>query len=153
MADLVKQFEEARQDFLETLKKFPKDRVEEKLFGEWNLKDVIAHFSGWDNYFTDSLKLLKEGKAVPKWGTIDKFNKRSVDSCKKFSWEKIYSEFVKSGENFIKEYSNISKELADKLFWVGKKYTPLKFLKINIDHYENAQLTGIKNCLKSGRSN
>lgn len=147
MADLIKQFEEARLDFLETLEKFPKDRVEEKLFGEWNLKDVIAHFSGWDKYFTDSLKFLKEGKEIPKWGTINEFNEKSVQLRKTHDWKKIYQEFVKAGQNFIEEYKDIPKELQNKLLWPNKKYTPLKFLKINIDHYENAQLQNIKKLL------
>lgn len=60
----------------------------------------------------------------------------------------IYQEFVKAGQDFVEEYKDIPKELQNKLFWTNKKYTPLKFLKINIDHYENAQLQDIKKLLK-----
>lgn len=46
MIDLIKQFSGVREDFLKTLEKFPTDKVDDKLFGDWNLIDVIAHFSG-----------------------------------------------------------------------------------------------------------
>ena len=120
MNNLINQFIEARKDFLETLDKFPKDKIEEALFGEWNLKGVIAHFSAWDIYFTNALKLLKQDKEVKHWQSINKFNEVEVNKRKKWAWEKIHNEFVKAGGDFIKEYNNIPNKLKEKFFWKNK---------------------------------
>jgi hypothetical protein len=142
--ELLDKFRKARKDFLETLEKFPADKREKVLFGEWNLKQVIAHFAAWDIYFANVLKLLKQNKPVIHWGNINKFNEIEVSKRKNWSWEEIYQEFVESGEEFIKEYNQIPKELEEKIIWPDKKYTPLKFLKVNIHHYQKAQLQEIK---------
>ncbi len=145
---LVNQFTQVRKDFLEALKQFPKDKVEEILFGEWSLKDVLSHFAGWDKFFTEILRLLKEGQDIPHWGNINKFNEKSVGRRKDWSWDEVYDEFVSAGEQFIKEYSDLPEELANSLFWGGKGYTPIKILKVNVHHYEKTQLLEMKKLLR-----
>lgn len=148
MKKLIEEFKRSRQDFIETLEKFPKEKRSEILFGTWNLKDVVAHFSAWDIFFIAILKPLMENKPVPYWGNINDFNKKEVMQRKTWNWEKVYKEFVKSSNNFIGEYGNLPPSFVNKPFWQGKTHTPEKILKINIHHYQKAQSIEIKKLLK-----
>ncbi len=151
MQNLIKEFAEARKALIAALNKFPKEKIEEKLFDKWSLKEVVAHFTGWDRYFTQAVKLLKQKKTMPFWESVRDFNENSVKRAVRVDWKKIYQEFVKVGDKFIEEYQKIPSELANRLFWKNKKYTPLDFLKINIGHYKNNQTKEIFKLLKKWR--
>lgn len=148
MDRLIKQFITAQKDLSNAISEFPPDKREDKLFGDWDLKDVIAHFAAWNIFFTDILKKLKGDEPAPYWGNINEFNHTQVNIKRDWSWNKTYNELVKSGEQFIEEYSNTPTSLQNALFWKGKTYTPVKILKVNIHHYQKAQLQEIKKLLK-----
>lgn len=153
MDNLLKEFEIVRKSFVDALKKFPPEKAEEKLFDKWSLKEVVAHFTAWDRYFTQSLKLLKNNVSMPYWENIASFNKNAVIRTAKADWQKVFAEFVKSGEMFLDEYKKLPKDLIDKLIWKERKYTPFKFLEINVEHYKNAQLKEIQKLLKKWKIN
>ncbi|MGD8555598.1 MAG: hypothetical protein PVJ32_09190, partial [Anaerolineales bacterium] len=77
MDQRLSEFTQARQAVIEAIDHFPDDRVDEILFGEWSLKDVLAHLTGWDQYFVEILRLLRSGTEAPHWGSIAKFNQAS----------------------------------------------------------------------------
>ncbi len=148
MQTLINQFIDAKNTFLITLDHFPKEKRLERYFGTWNLKDVIAHFSAWNIYFTNCLKLLKFGKKIPHWGKINEFNEAEIKKREDWGWGKVYAEFNKSGDAFIQEFMTLETNLIRKQLWDGKSYTPLKLFMINLHHYQKAQLTDIKKLLK-----
>ena len=148
MEDLLEEFKSVHKDYIDTLKKFPTDNVENVLFDKWTLKEVLAHFTGWDRFFIDSVVLLQKGKKVPYWENMNKYNEKSVEKIKTWSYKKVFDTFVKTGEEFIDIYKNIPDEFVDKLFWDDKNYTPRKFLEINIHHYEKTHLKKIKELLR-----
>jgi hypothetical protein len=45
MNELLCQFINVRDEFLETVQRFPAPRRSEVLFGEWSIKEVIAHLT------------------------------------------------------------------------------------------------------------
>lgn len=147
MEKLINQFIESQKALQEAINKFPKEKRGDKYFGIWDLKDVVAHFAAWDIFFTNCLKLLKAEKEIPYWGSINEFNKEEVERRKDWSWDKVYSEFSKSGDDFIQEYKNLPTNLINQPLWKGKTYTPLKLLNVNIHHYQKAQLVEIKKLL------
>lgn len=148
MDKLIQNFKAVRTEFIETLEIFPIDKVDEKLFGEWNLKDVVAHFIGWDKEFTKILQDFLRGEKHEYWGKICEFNERVVFAAKNKSWQEILNEFKSSGSEFIESYSGYSKELLSTKIWRDKTYTPTKILEINTHHYQKAQLIEIKKLLK-----
>jgi uncharacterized damage-inducible protein DinB len=148
MKDLLKEFIEAREKLIKAINKFPSNKRNEILFGTWNLKDVVAHFCAWDIFFTNTIKQLKNNKPVPYWDNINNFNEKEVSKRESLSWELVYSEFINAGKDFVDEYSNIPKELENKIIWNNKKYTPKKLLEVNIHHYQKAQLKEILKLLK-----
>ena len=148
ISELVKTFNSIRNDFLLTLNQFPSDRVNEQLFGDWTLKDVIAHFVGWDKEFTETLLDYSKGIKHEYWGKMYEFNDRVVNASKNKSWKTIYSGFVKSGSDFIDSYQKVPENHLDTKVWKDKIYTPIRILEINIHHYEKAQLSKIKKLVK-----
>jgi hypothetical protein len=135
MNELLSQFTEVRDEFIEILQRFPAPRRSAVLFGEWNLKDVIAHLTGWDRYFTDILDCLQAGEEPAYWGNMTKFNEVSVQKRRESSWEVVYDEFVATGEEFIHRYDQLPEELRGGKFWRGRSYTPVRILEVNIHHY------------------
>lgn len=144
---LIDNFYTIRGDFLLIVSKFPKDKNLEKLFDEWDLKDVIAHFVGWDVEFTNALKSLIKGEKYTYWGKIYEFNDKVVKSSKGKTWDQVLTEFEKSGKDFIDTYNSIPDELMEVKIWKDKIYTPKRILEINIHHYEKAQFVQIKKIL------
>jgi hypothetical protein len=144
MEKLLNDFKEARETLINAINDFPADKRDDKLFGEWSLKDVVAHFAAWDIYFTEVLKPLTANKSVPYYGKIKDFNDAHIAKQRDWNWDRVYSEFLKAGENFISDYQKLSPILFKKPFWPGKKYSPVNFLKINVEHYKKAQLKDIQ---------
>jgi len=147
ISTLLNDFNEIRKEYIEMLSKFPQDKISEKLFGEWDLKDVIAHFVGWDVEFTNALKSLIKGEKYTYWGKIYEFNDKVVKSSKGKTWDQVFTEFEKSGNDFIDIYKRIPDEMMEVKIWKDKIYTPKRILEINIHHYEKAQLMQIKKYL------
>jgi len=148
MKELVNTFINARTEFIELLNTFPADRVDERCFGKWNLREVLAHFTAWDRYFTQAVKLLKQGVAMPYWERIDSFNANAVKRTGRLDWNRLQSDFIKAGAAFIETYQKLPDELEHKLIWKKRGYTPTRFVEINIEHYTNDQVKSITRLVK-----
>ena len=148
MDQLIQDFKTVRTEFIEALEKFPANKVEERLFGEWNLKDVVAHFVGWDKEFTEALQAFRRGEKHEYWGKIYEFNDKVVFASKNTSWLEIFKQFKASGEEFINSFANLRNDLLSIKIWKDKIYTPKRILEINIHHYQKAQLVQIVKLLK-----
>ncbi|MFX0145376.1 MAG: maleylpyruvate isomerase N-terminal domain-containing protein [Candidatus Hodarchaeota archaeon] len=135
MDELLSQFIEIREEFNKILDRFPALSRSVVLFGDWNLKDLIAHLTGWDRYFVDILDSLQAGEEPPYWGNMTRFNKTSVQKRSASSWEDNYDEFVATGEEFIRRYNQLPVEFRWNRFWRRRSYTPVRILEINIHHY------------------
>jgi hypothetical protein len=147
MNELIEQFKEARSEFIDLINMFPPKRRPDILFGQWSLKDVLAHIIGWDLYGIDCLQSLKDNKQ-PYWhSNIDEFNQEQILKRKNWTWQKLHQEFVSTGEKLIKEYETLPLELWNKRFWPDKRFTPRKFLEIDINHYRIEHALKIKDFL------
>jgi uncharacterized damage-inducible protein DinB len=147
MAAPIRGFSEVRARLIEALRAFPAHNRNDILFGEWSLKDVIGHLTGWDRYFTAALKSHERGEAPPFWGDITEFNRASVARRKGSSWKKVYDEFVAAGEEFIRAYSQVPEPSADERLWKGKPYTPVSIVDINTHHYGTSHLPQIEKAM------
>jgi hypothetical protein len=137
---LIAEFSRAKQDFIEALDKFPKEKREEILFGEWSLKDLLAHLSGWMIAAAENVRCLKEGKIPPWVVSIDDFNKKNVAERKNWDWRKVYKELVETSRKFIEEYVSLPKESWQKKYWPDKSLTPQRILEIEIRHWKKTHL-------------
>jgi len=143
----IERFAEVREQVLHAIRRFPAQRREDELFGEWTLKDLVAHLTGWDVYFTTILSCLETGEKAPYWGNMNKFNEASVGKRRDSSWKKVYDEFVAAGREFIRCYGQLSDKAAERRFWKSKSYTPASIVRINIHHYAKSHLPEIEKVL------
>ena len=141
--DLVRRFAQARGDLFKAVSGFPEGRANEALCGNWNIQGVLAHIAGWDTYFAMIVRRLRMGEEVPYWGDhpqwgedMEKRNGALVKEREGRTWGEIHDEFVKAGEEFLKEYRNLEEGLWDQRFWGQRKPTPAWVLKHNVEHYE-----------------
>ena len=144
MKELLSRFQEVRTEFIETLNRFPAPQRGEVLFGNWDLKDVVAHITGWDRYFVEILDHLESDEEPPYWKNMTGFNEGTLTKSRKSSWESVCAEFVSGGEEFIRRYADLPSELWDVRFWKGRSYTPQRMLEINIHHYGKSHLVQVR---------
>jgi hypothetical protein len=145
---LLDDFVKVRKEFIRTIDKFPENKRSWILFGKWSLKDILAHLSGWDKLTVESIEIFRKGE-IPKWGLgVYDFNKKSVNERKRWSWKKIYKEFVDLQEEIINAYKSIPKEKYNQKIWTNRNETPLDFLRIDINHYKKEHLPEIKRELR-----
>jgi len=140
---VVERFAQVCSDLLKTVSGFPEDKAEEAVCGNWNIQSVLAHIAGWDTYFAMTVRRLRMGEEVPYWGDhpqwgedMEKRNEALVKEREGRTWEEIHDEFVKAGEEFLKEYRNPEEGLWDQRFWGQRNPTPAWVLKHNVEHYE-----------------
>lgn len=126
--DQLNHFKKVRQEFIETVDKFPKDKREKALFDKWSLKDILVHISRWDDVLSENIKYLKEGIEPPVHGSVQSFNDQSTQNGKDWGWDKAYKAFIKSGENAIKAYTTLKDDEWDKKYWKDKGATIPKLI-------------------------
>jgi hypothetical protein len=133
----VNRFAQVRGDLLKTVSSFPEAKAGEAVCGQWDIKCVLAHIAGWDAYFTAAVRLLKMGKDVPYRGDhVEKWNAAMVKEREGRTWNEVRDEFLKAGEDFLKEYGNLEGDLWNRRFWEQRKPTPAWVVEYNADHYE-----------------
>jgi hypothetical protein len=140
---LVGRFAQVRSELLKTVSGFPEGKAEEGVCGDWNLKDVLAHIAGWDTYFAIIVRRLKMGEDVPYWGdnphwgeNMEKRNEALVKEREGKTWDEVRDEFMKAGEEFLKEYGNLEERFWNQRFWGQRNATPIWVLKHDVEHYE-----------------
>ncbi len=144
----IKTLRRIRQELVELITLFPKDKKEEQLFGNWSLKDTLSHLSNWYQHDIRCLNALKKG-VEPHWEPdINKFNKKGIELRKNWTWEQVYKEFIDLGDTLFKEYDTLPKGLWEKKIWKNRKHTPTIFVEDDICHFKNEHIVEIKKILK-----
>ena len=131
------QFAQVRKDLVETVSSFPLDKLDELVCGEWDIKSVLAHITGWDIHFTTMVSMLKSGKDAPHRGDdVHKWNQTLVLEREGNSWNEAQATLVEAGAAFMDEYADLEQDLWNRRFWEGRNPTPAWVLKHNAEHYE-----------------
>lgn len=154
MNNLVNEFKRARKGLFRIIKEFPEEKRELVLFDKWNLKNILSHLSGWAKYQRDSLRLFKKGRK-PQFPENLKtsINEDFVYQRGKWSWNRVYQEFLKLSEELIKEYKGLPMELWEKMMNKKQQITPKDFIKIEINHYRKTHGPQVKKVLKIRKEN
>ncbi len=138
MRPLIKQFSDARSSITDVIGQFPKNQRGGKLFGEWSLKDILVHLTGWANFQMSTLYQLKTGKKLstehnPKREINDDFVRHHGD----IPWSQVYQNFLTATEGLAKEYEGLPEALWNTKIWSDKETTPKEFIQLEINHYKN----------------
>lgn len=143
MESLVDELRLARTAVIEAVSKVARNKREVVFLGDWTLKDLIAHLTGWANYQLEVIKDIQLGRIPEEPGSIDGFNEKSTRKRATQSWEKTYSEFLDASQKLIDTYQKLPNDLWDTLLWEDKKTTLKKFINIEIRHYKKTHLPQI----------
>lgn len=122
---------------------------EEKVLGEWAVKDILAHLSAWDWEYVDEINRVLQNKAT--WhklyesrGGEDDFNKREVGKRKNRKFNEIFSEWQRSFRSLIKRVENLTEKewsyRSGKDVWNNGK--PLTLNSLFSYEYENVSYEG-----------
>ncbi|OGC52141.1 hypothetical protein A2982_01480 [candidate division WWE3 bacterium RIFCSPLOWO2_01_FULL_39_13] len=149
MNKLVDDLTQARKSIIDAVSKLTSNKQNVQLAGDWNLKDLIAHLTGWADYQIEIIKAIRSNSTPPEPGRIDDFNQKSTAARKKTSWKKVYDEWLKASQELIEEYDSLRDALWGKPLWKNKKTTLEKLIKIEIRHYQKTHLPQIEKLLKS----
>ena len=147
MNSLVNELSEARKELIKTVDKVNKNKVNDRLIGDWSLKDLVSHLTGWADYQISVLDVFTKGEVPPEHGKIDDFNQKSTIERKTQSWDKVYDEYKNKSQKLIDKYLDLPSNKWSQVLWLNKKTTPEKFIKIEIRHYLNTHLPQIKQLL------
>jgi hypothetical protein len=112
----VNKLQKVHKQILELIDSTPQSKRNEKLFGKWTLREVLAHLSGWDKYTSDLIDGLIRGKERKWGGRVSQFNLNSIKDREGKSWDEIYKEWKKESQRLIDSYNNIPKEYMDQRF-------------------------------------
>ncbi len=144
MKTLIQKYKEARTQFEAMVDAFPKEKREIVLFGEWSLKDMLAHLTGWERQSLHQVASLLQGTS-PRWvNDVDRFNAQSVQSSKLKNWETVYSELIASGNKIIQVYEQLPESEWHKQAGPHPKFTPKRFLEASIEHNQGEHLLQIE---------
>jgi hypothetical protein len=132
----IVEIEKIRDSLLQTFSDFPVNSRDQILFGEWTIKDVIAHINNWMIHDIDCLTALIENK-IPFWEpNIDEFNKKGTKLRKQYSWSQLIAEFRKLCDHLLEIYRNYPNNLLSSRIWPDIDETPETFIQEHIDHWQ-----------------
>lgn len=136
---LINELDAAINEITNAVTNFPEHKRDEALSGKWSLKDVMAHYCGWNLLKKKELGMLQKGKPVDTWigdNNIDSFNKYEVEKRQKNSWDDLLSEFIETWSQLIGKYKELTEDNWKTQFGPNPKNTPLESIVVDVDHIQ-----------------
>lgn len=132
---------------LALISKAPPEKRYNVLFGEWNLKDTVAHLSGWCNHQLECFEAM-EKRREPVWRkNIDDYNDQQVELRRKKGWDKVFNELTSLTSKLLRKYKGLSGMQWKYKFWKGRNFTPERHLDIELRHWSKGHLPEIERAL------
>lgn len=136
-SDRIMSLESEIQGILQTLDNVGSERRLEKLFGEWNLKDILAHLTGWARHDIACIKSLTDKNKVPYWDdSLDRMNQTFVKKRANQPWGRVRQEFIDTSNELLETYIKLPISLWQEKVWNDRDLTPVKFVDDDIEHYK-----------------
>jgi len=90
---LHKQLESEWQALLQSFAGLPDDALlQPEVVGIWSIRDVLAHISTWEEEALKALPLVLEGKRLPRYGNIHRFNAGEQERKRHLSLDQVKKE-------------------------------------------------------------
>lgn len=141
---LISKLKDARKQIIEAVNCVPGNKTQALAFGEWTLKDLLSHLSGWAEYQIKVLQLFKKGQEPGEYGSTSDFNRNAVNKRQDKNFDDVKNEFECSSALLIQEYESLTEKQWRAPLWHDKQITPQKFINIEIRHYAQTHLPQIK---------
>ena len=108
-------FNATRKEFLTLVDLIPEDeRTSRPVCGVWDLKDLVGHLTDWERVGVDGLCQLADGQ-IPEFDyeipDFDVFNNKNAETRAPQSWDRIWTDFVTTRQDFIDVFDQMSEEM------------------------------------------
>ncbi len=129
-AEVIEQYNQDKQAFLETLREIPTRMVNDKFLNGWGIKEITAHIAAWDLETIRSIETVLRGE-IP-WSFDDEkrigtYNLEAIEEREDTSLEDNLREIETNHQKLIE----FLKEFPDGLFhqgngqiWKNQEVTP-----------------------------
>jgi hypothetical protein len=143
---------DAIEEFTIYILTVPEQLREIPIIGHWSLKDVLAHYTGWNiSTIRDAQAALAGDYENIRWipdEEIDSFNEESVSARRNLDYSIVYNEFLESCTTLINLYTSLDEEgWNTSLLPNDLNTTLIESLKIDIEHYKETHLPEIKEAI------
>ena len=122
------------------IENFPQEKRDEILFGDWSIKDSIAHINGWNLQRIKEINQFINGEQVEKIYDFDALNEVEVNKRKGMSWDDLLKEFKDSCSKLIDVFNSVDAGFYDVPIWQGSRMTIKDWLRTDIDHMKGEHL-------------
>jgi uncharacterized damage-inducible protein DinB len=79
-----------------------RELTEAPIYGNWTIKDVLAHVIGWDKRVLKTLPLMVQGRANEVPGVdVEAFNRQSVEAAKDKTFTELFSEIQATHQQIL----------------------------------------------------
>ncbi len=106
--------------------------------GTWSVRDILAHFTTWDEEALKALPLILNDQPLPryaKYGGIDAFNARDWEKKKDLPLDQVKNELMSTHERLV----NFLDTVPESQFGAGKRF--LRRLRLDtFNHYREHTL-------------
>jgi hypothetical protein len=128
--EIIQALEESRENFLDAIEGLSEEELDEPVFDQWSVKDILAHITMWE---AELVKLLFQARQGIEPSTVH-FSKDSVDERnekwyrqnKDRSLERVLDDFHGVRNQTIRRVEAYSdKELNDQNHYSWQEGTPL----------------------------
>ena len=132
--DILKTLDTEFNTLLQSVEGLTDDQMKQVWFGEWGVRDILAHVAGWHREMTQAFERIARGeRPVPEgvdYSNADPINARFAEAQRSAHANGIIAELKASKDAFVAA----ARELPEERFEEGK--TAYRILHTTgIDHY------------------
>ncbi|MBI4311158.1 MAG: maleylpyruvate isomerase N-terminal domain-containing protein [Chloroflexi bacterium] len=78
--------------------------------GDWSVKDILAHVTTWEDETLKSLPVLMEGRRMPLYGGVDRFNARQSALKRSLPLDRVLSQLGDTHQRLIAFLKTVPEE-------------------------------------------
>jgi hypothetical protein len=125
-----------------------KEMQEPGVVAEWSLKDILAHLTGWENYFLEWYNSHRFGKDFAdfppdlSWADKDEINHLIYTRTKDRSLDEVLDEFRTSYRKILQTTEAIPEDVltaVDRFPWTGNQSLTVYLSAVTWEHYRWAK--------------
>lgn len=121
----IETYKKARQEFIALIRKFPTNKRLDPLFGDWTLKEILAHLVGWSEHQLRVMAIFKKGGIAEHIDNTFIYNAEQVATRRDWDFERTLQYYLDTTERLIKAYESISDTMIGMQIWPDRNYTPI----------------------------
>jgi hypothetical protein len=121
----IKQLDDGFASLLKSVDKLDEAALSERFYGDWNVKDILAHIAGWHVQMTGAMERMARGeKPTPEgvdYSDSDAWNARFASAMRAQSGTTVLAELQQS----FATYRRAAQAIPDERFGEGKTINKL----------------------------